>query len=114
MWKKIGEPPERGSDAFLNPWSNVLQPIDLWIAAARPHLAEGHPLMRNTRPLLLLCALAVALAVAVVRPLPSRADSGDPQTPTPDPAPPSNAEPIVPQLPVVSLKVRKPASVVRR
>ena len=70
--------------------------------------------MRNTRLLLLLCALAFALAVALVKPLPSRADSGDPQTPTPDPTPPSNADPIIPPLPAMSLKVRRPAGVVRR
>ncbi|HWX09889.1 MAG TPA: C40 family peptidase [Gaiellaceae bacterium] len=72
--------------------------------------------MRNTRLLLVLCALAFALAVALARPLPSRADSGDPQTaPPPDPMPPVNVDPIVQQLPVVSLKaprpVRKPAAV---
>jgi cell wall-associated NlpC family hydrolase len=72
--------------------------------------------MRNTRLLLVLCALAFALAVALVRPLPSRADIGEPQTPPPDPTPPSNADPIAQQLPVMSLKaapIRKPASVLR-
>jgi cell wall-associated NlpC family hydrolase len=73
--------------------------------------------MRNTRLLLVLCALAFTLAVALARPLPSRADSGDTPPPPPDPTPPSNADPIVPQLPIVSLKappVRKPASVLHR
>jgi cell wall-associated NlpC family hydrolase len=70
--------------------------------------------MRNTRLLLVLCALAFALAVALVKPLPSRADSGEIPPLPPDPTPPSNADPIPPQLPVVSLKpapIRKPASV---
>jgi cell wall-associated NlpC family hydrolase len=57
--------------------------------------------MRRIQLLILLCALALTLAVALVRPLPSRADPGDvPVTPDPNPA---NADPIVPQLPVVSV-----------
>ena len=68
--------------------------------------------MRNPRLLLLLCALTFAFAVALVKPLPSRADPGDP-APSPDPSP-TNADPIVPQLPVVhAIPLRKPAAVVR-
>src|SRR5438445_275289 len=75
---------------------------------------KGIPLMRKTRLLLTLCALAFALAVALAKPLTSRADSGDPQTSPLDPTP-TNADPIIPQLPVVSLKpLRRPASVLHR
>src|SRR6266849_8823143 len=75
---------------------------------------KGIPLMRKTRLLLTLCALAFALAVALAKPLTSRADSGDPQTSPIDP-PPTTADPIIPQLPVVSVKpLRRPASVLHR
>jgi cell wall-associated NlpC family hydrolase len=67
--------------------------------------------MRRIQLLILLCALALTLAVALVRPLPGRADTGE-VPPTPDPNP-TNADPVVPQLPVVSVAapVRKPAAV---
>ena len=75
---------------------------------------KGIPLMRKTRLLLTLCAIAFALAVALAKPLTSRADSGDPQTSPLDPTP-TNADPIIPQLPVVSVKpLRRPASVLHR
>jgi cell wall-associated NlpC family hydrolase len=74
--------------------------------------------MRKIRLLLLLCSLAFAMAVVLAKPLPSRADNGDPQTAPPPYPTPSNAEPIVPQLPVVEMKkakpVRRPASVRHR
>ena len=67
--------------------------------------------MRQLRLILLLCTLTLALTVALVRPLPSRAESGDVVPPTPDPNP-TNADPIVPQLPIVKAPiVRKPATV---
>lgn len=70
--------------------------------------------MRKTRLLLTLCALAFALAVALAKPLTSRADSGDPQTSPLDPTP-TNANPIVPHLPVVRMKrVRRPAGLLHR
>jgi cell wall-associated NlpC family hydrolase len=72
--------------------------------------------MRKTRLLLVLCALAFTLAVALAKPLPSRADPGDPPAVPPDPTP-SNTDPIVPPLPVVSVKPkasRRPASVLHR
>jgi cell wall-associated NlpC family hydrolase len=70
--------------------------------------------MRNLRTLLLLCSLVFTLGVVLVKPLPGRADSGDVPPPTPDPTP-TNADPIVPQLPVVKAKpVRRPAAVVHK
>jgi cell wall-associated NlpC family hydrolase len=73
--------------------------------------------MRNTRLLLVLFALAFTLAVVLVKPLPSRADNGEPpQMPPPDQTP-SNANPIVPPLPVVTLKpkaVRKPTAALHK
>jgi murein DD-endopeptidase len=70
--------------------------------------------MRNLRLLLLLCSLVLALGVVLVKPLPSRADPGDATPPSPDPAP-TNADPIVPQLPVVkAAPFRKTASVVHK
>lgn len=69
--------------------------------------------MRKLRFLLVLCSLAFALTVALLKPLPSRADAGD-AAPVPDPNP-TNADPIVPPLPVVhAAPVRKPASVKKR
>jgi cell wall-associated NlpC family hydrolase len=69
--------------------------------------------MRKLRLLLVLCSLAFALALALLKPLPGRADSGD-VAPAPDPNP-ANADPIVPQLPVVhAAPVRKPAAVAHR
>jgi len=63
--------------------------------------------------LILLCALTLTLGVALIKPLPSRADTGE-VPPTPDPTP-TNADPIVPQLPIVHTPaVRKPAAVVHR
>ena len=65
--------------------------------------------MRRLHLLILLCALALAFGVALLKPLPSRADPGE-LSPTPDPNP-TNADPIVPQLPVVhSAPVRKTAA----
>ena len=70
--------------------------------------------MRQLRLILLLCTLTLALAVVLVKPLPSRADSGDGLPPVPDPNP-TNADPIVPQLPTVKAPiVRKPAAVHHR
>ncbi len=70
--------------------------------------------MRQLRLILLLCTLMLALTVALVKPLPSRADPGDVVPPTPDPNP-TNADPIVPQLPIVRAPiVRKPGAVHRR
>ena len=70
--------------------------------------------MRQLRLILLLCTLTLALTVALVKPLPSRADPGDVVPPAPDPNP-TNADPIVPQLPVVKApSVRKPAAVHHR
>jgi hypothetical protein len=67
-------------------------------------------LMRKLQTLILLCAVALALAVVLVKPLPARADIGDP--PSPDP-PPANADPIVPQLPVVhATPIRRPAALI--
>jgi cell wall-associated NlpC family hydrolase len=69
--------------------------------------------MRKPRRLLVLCSLAFALAVVLLKPLPSRADTGD-VPPAPDPSP-ANADPIVPQLPVVhAAPVRRPAAAVHR
>jgi cell wall-associated NlpC family hydrolase len=69
--------------------------------------------MRRIQLLILLCALALTLAVALVRPLPSRADPGDVLA-TPDPNP-ANADPVVPQLPVVTVAapMRKTAAIHR-
>jgi cell wall-associated NlpC family hydrolase len=68
--------------------------------------------MRKLHILLLLCALALTLGVALIKPLPSRADAGE-AVPAPDPTP-TNADPIVPQLPTVSaFPIRKPAAVVQ-
>jgi cell wall-associated NlpC family hydrolase len=82
-------------------------------AALRAHVSKAS-LMPSLRRLLLLCSLALSLAVVLVKPLPSRADPGDPTPPSPEPAP-TNADPIVPQLPVVKAPaVRRPASVVHK
>jgi cell wall-associated NlpC family hydrolase len=70
--------------------------------------------MRTPRLLLLLCVLALALGLALLKPLPSRADSGDVAPSTPDPNP-TNADPIVPQLPIVHASpIRRPAAVRHR
>lgn len=63
--------------------------------------------MSRIRLLVLLLCVSAAFLVALARPLPSRADEGDPIAPTPPD--PTNADPVVPQLPIV----RKPASVKR-
>jgi cell wall-associated NlpC family hydrolase len=82
-------------------------------AALRAHVSKAF-LMPNLRRLLLLCSLALSLAVVLVKPLPSRAAPGDTTPASPDPAP-TNADPVVPQLPVVkAAPVRRPASVVRK
>jgi hypothetical protein len=69
--------------------------------------------MRKPHLLLVLCALALGLMLALLRPLPSRADIGD-AAPLPEPNP-TNADPIVPQLPVVHpVPLRKPTILHRR
>jgi hypothetical protein len=68
--------------------------------------------MLRTRILFLLLFVVAAGFVALIRPLPGRADNGDPTAPPPPD--PTNADPVVPQLPVVqAVPVRKPASVKR-
>lgn len=67
--------------------------------------------MRKLRLIFLLCSLALTLGVVLVKPLPGRADPGalDPLNPDPNP---TNADPIVPPLPVVQAPaVRKPAAI---
>jgi cell wall-associated NlpC family hydrolase len=69
--------------------------------------------MRRLHLLILLCALALAFGVALLKPLPGRADPGELSS-TPDPNP-TNADPIVPQLPVVHARpIRKTAAVAHR
>jgi cell wall-associated NlpC family hydrolase len=70
--------------------------------------------MSQPKLIILLCALVLALGVALLKPLPGRADPGDAVSATPDPNP-ANADPIVPQLPVVAAPaVRRPAAVLHR
>jgi cell wall-associated NlpC family hydrolase len=73
--------------------------------------------MRKPRLLLVLCALAFALTVALIKPLPSRADNGaSPNTP-PEPTPPTNADPIVPPLPAMTIQpkaTRRPAALLHK
>jgi cell wall-associated NlpC family hydrolase len=69
--------------------------------------------MRRLHLLILLCALALAFGVALLKPLPGRADPGELSS-TPDPNP-TNADPIVPQLPVIHARpIRKTAAVAHR
>jgi cell wall-associated NlpC family hydrolase len=65
--------------------------------------------MLRTRLLFLLLFVIASLFVALAKPLPGRADPGDLTPPPPDP---TNADPVVPPLPMVkAAPVRKPASV---
>lgn len=61
--------------------------------------AEGTPILRTTRLILLLLLVTLALAVSLVWPISGRADNGDqqgtPLDPTPVPAPAANPIPLL-------------------
>src|SRR4051794_28264704 len=71
--------------------------------------------MPQPKLIISLCALVLALGVALLKPLPVRASAGDAVSTTPDPTP-TNADPILPPLPVVTAPpaVRRPAAVLHR